>query len=374
MLHSTISMRNSLTKINVEKVKVSTFTVPTDSPEADGTLDWQKTTLVLVEVTAGGKQGLGYTYANDATATLIQKLLAELVTGTDAMSPPAAYESMWRHIRNLGRPGICSTAISAVDCALWDLKARLLDLPLVTLLGQLHKGARVYGSGGFTSYSDRQLADQLSGWVQQGIPSVKMKIGRDARRDIERVRVAREAIGPDTELYVDANGAYSRKQALAQAEAFAEFDVRWFEEPVSSDDLEGLRLLRDRAPAKMDIAAGEYGYDIFYFQRMLQAGAVDVQQADITRCGGMTAFRQISALCQAHNVQLSGHTAPALHTHVACAVPLFKNLEYFHDHVRIERMLFDGLPELIDGELRPDLSRPGTGLELKRADAAKFAA
>jgi len=242
------------------------------------------------------------------------------------------------------------------------------------LLGQLRKGAAIYGSGGFTSYSDRQLADQLSGWVKQGIHSVKMKIGREAKRDIERVRVAREAIGADAELYVDANGAYTRKQALAQAEKFSRCDVRWFEEPVSSDDLDGLRLLRDRAPAGMDIAAGEYGYDIFYFQRMLQAGAVDVQQADITRCGGVTAFLQVAALCQAHNVQLSGHTAPALHTHVACAVPLFKNLEYFHDHVRIERMFFDGLPQLADGELRPDLSQPGTGLELKRVDAEKFAA
>lgn len=367
-------MKNNRNKITVEKVRVSTFTVPTDFPEGDGTLDWHKTTLVLVEVTAGGKHGMGYTYADEAAATLIEKLLAELITGADAMAPTAAYESMWRHVRNLGRPGICSTAISAVDCALWDLKARLLDLPLVTLLGQMRQGALVYGSGGFTSYSDRQLADQLAGWVRQGIPWVKMKIGRNAKRDVERVRVAREAIGGDAQLYVDANGAYTRKQALAQADIFAQFDVRWFEEPVSSDDLDGLRLLRDRAPAGMDIAAGEYGYNIFYFQRMLQAGAVDVQQADITRCGGVTAFLQVAALCQAHNVQLSGHTAPALHTHVACAVPLFKNLEYFHDHVRIERMLFDGLPELIDGELRPDLSRPGTGLELKRADAQKFAA
>lgn len=261
-----------------------------------------------------------------------------------------------------------------MDCALWDLKAKLLDLPLVTLLGQVREAAPVYGSGGFISYSDRQLAKQLSGWVRQGIPRVKMKIGRDPGRDLERVRVAREAIGREAELYVDANGAYTRKQALAQAEMFARFDVRWFEEPVSSDDLEGLRLLRDRAPAMMDIAAGEYGYDIFYFQRMLAAGAVDVQQADITRCGGVTGFLQVASLCQAHNVPLSGHTAPALHTHVACAVTPFRNLEYFHDHVRIEQILFDGLPQLVKGELRPDLSRPGLGLELKRTAAAKLAA
>lgn len=360
--------------VPIEQISVASYTVPTDLPESDGTAKWDHTTIVLVHSHAGHQQGLGYTYADEPTAKLIQGLLAKPVKGLDAMSPPAAYMEMWRQVRNLGRPGICSMAISAVDCSLWDLKARLLGVPLVTLLGQVRQGAPIYGSGGFTSYSDEQLTKQFSGWVEQGIGSVKMKIGRDAEKDVHRVQVAREAIGSTPELFVDANGAYSRKQALRQAEIFSKFDVRWFEEPVSSDDLDGLRLIRDRAPAKMDIAAGEYGYDIFYFQRMLAAGAVDVQQADVTRCGGITAFLQIAALCQAHNLPLSGHTAPAQHTHVACAVTPFKNLEYFHDHVRIEQMFFDGLPTLVEGELRPDLSRPGMGLELKRADATKFAA
>ena len=243
--------------VPIQRITVSIFKIPTDSLESDGTLEWDKTTLVLVEAVAGGKHGLGYTYADTATATVIHDILAEVVQGLDAMSPGAAYAQMWRRVRNLGRPGICSMAISAVDCAIWDLKARLLGIPLVTLLGQVRDAASVYGSGGFTSYSGRRLAEQLSGWVKQGIPRVKMKIGRDANRDPERVRIAREAIGPEAELYVDANGAYSRKQALAQANLFTEFDVRWFEEPVSSDDLEGLRLLRDRAPVMMEIAAGD---------------------------------------------------------------------------------------------------------------------
>ncbi len=350
------------------------FTIPTDSPESDGTFQWEQTTLVIAKVTAAGKEGLGYTYANTATASLIRDTLAPVVKGMDPMSPPAAYMAMWRGVRNLGRPGICSMGISAVDCAIWDLKARLLNLPLVRLLGQVHESARIYGSGGFTSYTDQQLTKQLSGWVQQGIGAVKMKIGRDATRDRDRVRIAREAIGREPGLFVDANGAYSRKQALAQAEVFRTLGVSWFEEPVSSDDLEGLRLIRDRAPVGMNIAAGEYGYDIFYFRRMLAAGAVDVLQADITRCGGVTGFLAVAALCQAHNIPFSAHTAPALHTHVACAVTPFMNLEYFHDHVRIESMFFDGLPQLVNGALRPDTSRPGLGLELKRQDARKFAA
>lgn len=360
--------------VPVDRVDVKAYTVPTDLPESDGTLEWERTTLVLVRVSGGGNQGIGYTYADTATATLIHNTLIPALVGEDAMSPGAAYMAMWQRIRNLGRPGICSMAISAADCALWDLKARVLNLPLVTLLGQVRDAAPIYGSGGFTSYSDRQLTNQLSGWVKRGIKRVKIKIGRDAIRDVERVRVARKAISPETELYVDANGAYSRKQALMQAERFAPFGVTWFEEPVSSDDLAGLRLVRDRAPSAMEIAAGEYGYDVFYFRNMLAAESVDVQQADVTRCGGITGFLQVAALCQAHNIPLSAHTAPALHTHVACAVHPFKNLEYFHDHVRIEAMLFDGLAQLVHGELRPDLSRPGNGLELKRADAERFAA
>jgi len=360
--------------VRIDELAVSTYTIPTDFPESDGTYEWNKTTLVLVEVSGGGELGLGWTYANDATAKLIQEQLRPKLIGHDAMSPRAAYMTMWRQIRNLGRPGICSMAISAVDCALWDLKSRILQLPLVTLLGQVRKGAAIYGSGGFTSYSDQQLCRQLSGWVEQGIPSVKMKIGRDAWRDRERVRAARRAIGKNAELYVDANGAYTQKEALAEAEYFASQGVTWFEEPVSSDDLDGLRLIRDRAPAGMDVAAGEYGYDIFYFRRMLSSGAVDVQQADITRCGGVTAMFEVAALCQAHNIPLSCHTAPAQHTHVACAIPVFKNLEYFHDHVRIERIMFEGLPVLRNGELIPDLSRAGNGLVFRRADAKRFAA
>ncbi len=360
--------------VPVTSIRVSSHTIPTDLPESDGTLEWNRTTLVLVEVDAGGRTGIGYTYASESAANVVHTLLAPALHGKDAMSPPARYMEMWRQVRNLGRAGVCATAISAVDCALWDLKARLMELPLVSLLGQMRESVPVYGSGGFTSYSDEQLASQLGSWVEQGISQVKMKIGRSMARDHERLRVARSAIGSGTELYVDANGAYSARQAVAQAETFGTFDVRWFEEPVSSDDLEGLRFVREHTPASMEIAAGEYGYDIFYFRRMLQAGAVDVQQADITRCGGVTGLLQVAALCQAHNTPLSFHTAPALHAHVACAVPMAKNVEYFHDHARIEDMLFDGLPALINGELRPDLSRPGLGLELKRTASGTIAA
>src|SRR5579872_3841003 len=367
-------MRRISQIVPLERVDVKTYTVPTDFPELDGTLEWDHTTLVLVVAAGGGKQGIGYTYADSATATLIRETLSPILKGMDAMSPAEAYMAMWQRIRNLGRPGICSMAISVVDCALWDLKARMLGLPLVKLLGQVRSEAPVYGSGGFTSYTDKQLAKQLGGWEHEGICAVKMKIGRDAKRDRQRVSVARDAIGPRTRLYVDANGAYTPRQALEQADMLAEHNVRWFEEPVSSDNLEGLRFVRDRAPARMEIAAGEYGYRLLDFQNMLLAGSVDVLQADMTRCGGVTSFMQIASLCEAHNLPLSSHTAPALHAHAACAAVPFTEMEWFHDHVRIESMFFDGLPQLVNGKLRPDASRPGNGLLLRKADAQKFAA
>lgn len=358
--------------IPVEKLSVSAYTVPTDLPEADGTIAWNKTTMVLVEVTAGNQTGLGYSYADTATATLIKDKLAEIVVGHNALDVTDRYYAMPHEIRNLGRPGIVSMAISAVDTAMWDLKAKLLDLPLVILWGQVRQKVDIYGSGGFTTYTHEQLQKQLGGWADQGIGRVKMKVGTQPGQDLERVKVAREAIGPATELFVDANGAYSRKQALRFAQEFAGLGVSWFEEPVSSDDLEGLRLLRDRTPAGMDVAAGEYGYDLWYFQRMLEAGAVDVLQADATRCGGFTAITGAAKLVEARSMQLSAHCAPALHVHVGCALEPMRHLEYFHDHVRIENMFFDGGPQPVNGALQPDLSRPGLGLEFKRKDAKKY--
>jgi L-alanine-DL-glutamate epimerase-like enolase superfamily enzyme len=303
---------------------------------------------------------------------LIEDDLKPVIIGQDVMSVSSSWELMVDRVRNVGRPGVASMAISAVDSALWDLKARVLGLPLVTLLGQVRPALPLYGSGGFTSYSDEKLQDQLGGWVENGIPRVKMKIGREPGRDYERVAAARSAIGEDAALFVDANGAYSRKEALKFAYRFSELDVTWFEEPVSSDDLPGLRLIRDQGPPGMDIAAGEYGYDLTYFERMTSAGSVDVLQADATRCGGITGFLQAAVVCQSHHIPLSAHCAPALHVHVGCATTPLRHAEYFHDHVRIESMLFDGVVHPTNGALHPDLSRPGMGLDLKRTDAKKF--
>lgn len=359
----------------VTDVRARAYTIPTDKPEADGTFSWNSTTLVVVHVEAGGRTGLGYSYTHGSVVDLIASKLKDAVVGIDALDPPAAYAAMQRVVRNMGRQGLAATAISAVDTALWDLKAKLLDLPLCLLLGRARNDVPIYGSGGFTTYSLDELRQQLTGWVDRdGCQWVKMKIGTHPRDDPGRVAAAKIAIGADATLFVDANGAYTTKQAFAMANVFSVYQVGWFEEPVSSDDLEGLRLMRQRAPASMDIAAGEYGYEVDYYRRMLNAGAVDVVQADITRCGGVSGFLQVAALADAHHIGLSGHCAPALHLHTACAAPRFRHLEWFHDHVRIEHMLFDGAPAAKHGRIAPDLARPGHGLVFKEKDAERFAA
>lgn len=358
---------------SIASLEVGAYRVPTDQPESDGTLAWDSTTLVVVHASAGGVTGLGYTYADGATARLAAHTLSDVVEGRDPMDIPAAWRAMLHAIRNLGRPGIASMAMAAVDCALWDLKARMLDVPLVALLGAARESVPVYGSGGFTSYSEERLCEQLAGWVAEGLPAVKMKVGRDPAADPRRVRAARRAIGDEAALFVDANGAWSRAAALGMIETMAdESGVSWVEEPVSSDDLEGLHLLRDRAPGGVEVAAGEYGYDIWYYRRMLEAGAVHCVQADVTRCGGFTGFLRVASVAQAFQIPLSAHCAPQQSAHACCAAPGVRHLEYFHDHVRIERRLLDGALVPEQGVLRPDRARPGMGVTFKRQDAEPY--
>ncbi len=357
----------------IDRIDVGAYTIPTPEPESDGTLIWDATTIVVVELGASDLSGIGYAYTAPAAASVVRETLASIVTGTDVLANGSTWLAMVRSVRSIGRPGIASSAIAAVDIALWDLKAKVLGISTADALGRFHAEIPAYGSGGFTSLTDAELAAQLEGWVAQGLRAVKMKVGREPARDPARVTVARAAIGDDVALFVDANGAYTRKEALALADQFAELGVTWFEEPVSSDDLEGLRLVRDAAPPGVDVTAGEYGYDLAYFQHMLDAGAVDCLQADVTRCGGLTGFVQVGALTDARSLDLSAHTAPHVSAHACCGLRRVRHLEWFADHVRIESLLFDGAMQPCAGALRPDPVDPGLGIVFKRQDAEEFA-
>ena len=350
---------------------VSVFEVPTDQPEADGTLAWDKTTVVVVEAYSQGRRGTGWTYSGTGAATVARDQLEPVVRGRDVFDIAALNQEMLRQCRNLGAPGLGACAISAVDIALWDLKARLLGLPLASLFGRARQHVPVYGSGGFTTYDEQTTVQQLEQWVHGWhMDKVKIKIGESwgscEERDLSRVALARKVIGDGAQLFVDANGAYTRKQAVRMGRRFCqEYGVTWFEEPVSSDDLPGLREVRDNCEA--DVAAGEYGYSPWYFAPMVAAQAVDCAQADVTRCGGYTGWLAVAGLCAAHNLQVSGHCAPNLHAPVAAAVPNLRHLEYFHDHHRIENMLFDGALSPDGGVLAPRLDQAGHGMALSDA-------
>lgn len=359
-------------QIPIQDVKVEAYKIPTATPESDGTIEWDSTTLVLVTISGGGRTGIGYTYADASAAFFIERSLKQLVKGRNALDIPAITAWLIHQIRNNGNTGIGMMAVSAIDNALWDLKAKLLGLPLCLLLGKAKEEMPIYGSGGFTSYNDGQLQEQLGGWAAEGIRNVKMKIGRDSTNDVHRVKVARNSIGPDLGLFVDANGALTAKQAIAQANDFAAYNISWFEEPVSSNNLQGLKFIREHLPDGINVAAGEYGYNFPYFKAMLAAAAVDVLQADATRCGGITGFLKAGYLCEAWQVPFSSHCAPALHLHAALALPSFYIAEYFYDHARIEQMLFDGVSLPEHGVLKPDLSRPGAGYDFKFQDAEPY--
>ncbi len=357
----------------IEAVQASAYEIPTETEkESDGTLKWNSTMLVLVELRCGEHTGLGFTYCDKSAVSVISSKLASIVEGADALMPERAFAQMQVQARQLGQTGIAAMAISAVDIALHDLKAKLLDVCLADALPRFHESVPIYGSGGFTSYSNEQLREQVEGWMAQRFRSVKIKVGRDKQRDPGRVELVRSVVGPDVDVMVDANGANVPSEALDWAERFREHGVRYFEEPVSSDDLAGMAMVRQHAPAGMAIAAGEYGWNLPYFQRMLESGAVDILQADVTRCGGVTNMLRVDGLCKARSMPSSAHCAPAISAHVCCAMETLIHIEYFFDHYRIESMLFDGTLDPREGLLTPDRSRPGLGLEFKHQDAERY--
>lgn len=352
------------------RLAAQAYRVPTDAPEGDGTLAWSSTTLVLVEAFADGVSGIGWTYGPSAVVDVVAELLAPVVADVDPDDVPAAWLAMQHRLRNAGRPGVAGLGLAAADCAIWDLKARRHHLPLARLLGTARREVPVYGSGGFTTYDAERQHRQLSGWVHdEGIPRVKVKIGEswgtEISRDLARMAAARRTIGDDAELYVDANGAYQRKQAIRVMRDAADLDVRWYEEPVSSDDLPGLGLVRNQVLP--DVAAGEYGFDLVYFHRM--APYVDCIQIDVTRCGGISEFQRAAAVAAAAGLEVSAHCAPHQHLPVAAAVPNLRHIEWFHDHIRIETMLFEGAVAAKGGMATVNLTEPGNGLALRRADA-----
>jgi L-alanine-DL-glutamate epimerase-like enolase superfamily enzyme len=348
----------------IDQVRTGVYRFPTEVPEADGTFSWNATTAVTVTLRAGGLIGLGWTYSSPAAASVVSDHLAAVLDQHDALDIAEGWERMRRACRNLGTKGLVMQAISAVDIAWWDLKARLLDRPLSDLFGRCRDGVPVYGSGGFTTLDDRQLAEQVEWWHAAGCRAMKIKIGESwgtrVARDLDRVAQLCRLAGPGVEPMVDANGGYQLGQARRVGAELDRLGVTWFEEPVSSDDLAGLGALR--SALRCDVAAGEYASDVYEMTGLLPV--VDCLQLDATRCGGYTGWLRGAALAQAQNRQVSGHCAPSLHAAVAAAVPNLRHVEWFADHARLEPLLIDGAPDVRDGALQFRADAVGHGMTL----------
>ena len=325
---------------------------------------WDVTTAVAVTLHAAGYSGLGWTYSSPVAADIVEQHLRPIVDGARVADIDRGWQAMHRAGRNFGTRGLYLQAMSAVDIAWWDLKARVLGCSLPDLLGRCHDQVPVYGSGGFTTMSDAELAAQVDEWKHLGCTAMKIKIGQAwgtcIDRDLGRAYRLRELAGPAVEIMVDANGGYTVGQARRVGAALDEIGVTWFEEPVSSDDTDGLAAVR--AALRCDVTAGEYAADVYDVRALLPV--IDCLQLDATRCGGYTGWRACAALARAHNLSVSAHCAPALHTPIAMATGHLRHIEYFADHARLEPELVIGAPTVIDGHVTTPPDVFGHGMSL----------
>lgn len=317
--------------------------------------------------TDAGLEGLGLSIPGRAVQAVVEQNLKHLLVGRDPFNIEWLWERMFWEIRTYGRKGIAFCAISAVDMALWDLKAKALGLPLYRLLGPYHERVPIYGSGGWTDFDERELVAEQTDYINRlGVRAVKMKVAKDfgksEREDIVRLDAVRKAIGDDVELLVDANNGYYAKQAIRMARHFEERRVGWFEEPVLADDIDGLAAI-SRATT-IPIATGEHEYTKYGFKDLIARGGVDIVQPDVGRVGGVTEWMKVAHLAHAFNLPVAPHAFQLVHLHLAMCTPNLRLVEYLGVTEQGDQIWFTDFPQPKDGWWAPYPDRPGLGLEL----------
>lgn len=321
-----------------------------------------------------GLEGLGVGQASPGVRDVIDSALRHILIGQDPMNIEKLWSDMFWAVRGYGRRGLAFLAVSAVDIGLWDLKAKALGMPLYKLLGPYREAVPVYGSGGWTNYTVDELVAEMEGYVDQGIPRIKMKVGKDfgsaEREDIERVAAVRSAVGHDVALYIDANNGYYTKQAIYMAREFEEYQVGWYEEPVLADDIPGLAEIR-RATT-IPLASGEMEYTKYGFRDLITGGGADIVQPDVVRVGGVTEWMKVAHMAEAFNLQVAPHMAQLVHMHVCCAIPNLKAMEYANMYLAADEVWYTEFPTQKDGFLTPYHDKPGLGLELDPYSVEKW--
>ncbi|NQW16038.1 MAG: mandelate racemase/muconate lactonizing enzyme family protein [Chloroflexi bacterium] len=336
-------------------------TIPTPPAGAKGS-----SSLFVHIKTDAGFEGLGTAAGLKATRSVIQDNLKDLLVGQDPFNIEKIWNDMFWRVRGYGRKGIAFQAVSAIDIALWDLKAKALGLPLYRLLGPFTDTVPVYGSGGWTNYSEDELVEEQMSYVNRGIPRVKMKVGKDfghsEREDLQRLDAVRTAVGDDVEIFVDANNGYYAKQAIRMAVEFEDYGVGWFEEPVLADDIAGLAAVA--SSTTIPVATGEHEYTKFGFKDLITAGGVDIVQPDIGRVGGVTEWMKVAHMAHAFNLPVAPHAFQLIHLHTACATPNLKVVEYLGSVESNDELWYTEFPKPVNGMWSPYPDRPGLGLEL----------
>jgi L-alanine-DL-glutamate epimerase-like enolase superfamily enzyme len=336
-----------------------------------GGLPWMFVELA----TDAGITGISYSEGAGPVRSLIHDQLSDLIVGADPFETEKLWTNMFWRTRGNGRKGVAFQAISAVDNAVWDIKAKALGVPLYRLLGSAHDRVPVYGSGGWTHYTEKELVREQMSFVERGFPRTKMKVARDFGRaekeDIARLAAIRKTLGDDVTIFVDANNGYYAKQAIRMAAAFKDYDIGWFEEPVLADDIPGLASIAKAI--SIPVATGEHEYTKYGFRDLITAGAADIVQADVGRVGGVTEWMKIAHLAAAFNLPIAPHAYALLHLHPAMATPNLMVVEMLDiEWQPMMKWLIDP-PHPENGQWTPDPDRPGNGIELNPSAVKKYA-
>ena len=311
-------------------------------------------------------EGLGIGPSSPGVRDIIESTFKDLLIGADPFDIERLWHDMYWRLRSFGNKGIGFSALSAVDIGLWDLKAKAFEIPLYKLLGAFTESVPIYGSGGWTNLTEQELLEEMNSYVSQGISRVKFKVakdfGRSERQDLQRLAAVRNSLGDDVAIYVDANYGYYPKQAIYMAREFEQFQVGWLEEPVLTDDVDGMADVR--RSTSIPIAGGELESGKYKFRDLIARGALDIAQPDVGRVGGISEWMKVAHLAHSFNLLVAPHAYQSIHLHLACATPNLKVVEYLGQIHECETEWYTEIPKHKDGMWSPFPDKPGLGLDL----------